>query len=68
MASGSVAPGDPVPVGSLTVRSVAETMPLVTLPVSPSGLPMASTMSPTRSAAELPRCVGLGAGDGGWSR
>ncbi len=34
-------------------RSIAETMPLVTVRVSPSGLPIATTGSPTRTSLEL---------------
>ena len=38
--SGRVAPGPPpAPEGSVTLRPPAETMPFVTLPVRPSGLP-----------------------------
>jgi hypothetical protein len=53
--SGKVAPGDPLPCGSDTVRPTAETIPSVTLLARPSGLPMASTMSPTRSFDESPK-------------
>ena len=53
-ACGSVAPGPPFAPGSVTVRPTAETMPLVTLPVSPNGLPMARTMSPITSFDESP--------------
>ncbi len=35
-------------------RPRAETMPAVTVPPSPNGLPIASTQSPTRSASESP--------------
>ena len=56
--SGRVAPGEPGLCGSLTVRPTAETMPFVTLPVKPSGLPMASTMSPIRSRVESPNVAG----------
>jgi hypothetical protein len=58
MVSGSVAPGEPCSAGSDTVRPVADTMPWVTLLASPSGLPIASTMSPTSSAAESPKTAG----------
>src|SRR5262249_39480894 len=53
--SGKVAPGDPLPCGSDTVRPTAGTIPSVTLLARPSGLPMASTMSPTRSFDESPK-------------
>ncbi|CAM5681787.1 hypothetical protein SGLAM104S_10687 [Streptomyces glaucescens] len=45
----------PSSVGTVTSRSSAETMPLVTVPVRPSGEPMATTWSPTRTAEESPR-------------
>jgi hypothetical protein len=41
-----------------TVRPVAETIPSVTVPARPSGLPMASTISPTRTAADRPNDAG----------
>lgn len=44
MLSGSVAPGESLPWGSLIVRPRAEIMPSVTLLASPSRLPMANTM------------------------
>ena len=50
--SGKVAPGFPPSGGSGTVRPVAEMIPSVTLLARPSGLPMASTMSPTCSLEE----------------
>ena len=43
----SVAFGEPGPACPVTARPVAEMMPSVTLPVRPSGVPTASTMSPT---------------------
>ena len=54
MASGSVAAGEPGAAGSVTARPVAEMMPSVTLPDSPSGLPTASTTSPARALAGVP--------------
>lgn len=62
--SGRVAPG-PSPAGSLTVRPTAEMIPSVTLPDRPSGLPIASTMSPIRSWSESPNVAG--ANDAGGS-
>ena len=62
--SGRVAPGPPASDGSVTVRPTAETMPFVTLPVRPSGLPMASTMSPTASLLESPKVAGCRSGGG----
>src|SRR5215470_16109136 len=59
MVSGSVAPGEPSPPGSDTVRPTADTMPFVTLLVSPSGLPIASTMSPTATLLESANVAGL---------
>jgi hypothetical protein len=47
-----------LPCPSDTVRPVADTMPSVTVPVSPSGLPMARTISPTRTALDLPKVAG----------
>jgi hypothetical protein len=47
-----------LPWPSDTVRPVAETMPPVTVPVRPSGLPMASTISPTRNKADRPNEAG----------
>ena len=38
-------------------RPRAETMPAVTVPPRPNGLPIASTQSPTRSASESPNCT-----------
>ena len=67
MAWGRVAPGEPSPAGSVTARPTAETMPSVTLPVSPSGLPMASTMSPICNFEESPKRAGFSP-VGGWSR
>src|SRR5215468_1243122 len=55
MVSGSVAPGEPSPPGSDTVRPTADTMPLVTLLVRPNGLPIANTMSPTATLLESGR-------------
>ncbi len=52
IASGSVAPGDPLSWGSDTVRPTAEMIPSVALLARPSGLPIASTMSPTCSFEE----------------
>ncbi|CAM5688632.1 hypothetical protein SRIMM317S_02202 [Streptomyces rimosus subsp. rimosus] len=54
-----VAPVPPPLLGSLTVRPVAETMPWVTLPDSPSGLPMASTICPISTLAESPKVAGF---------
>ncbi len=48
----------PLPVGS--ERPSAETMPAVTLPASPSGLPSATTSCPTRSRAASPSSTGGG--------
>src|SRR5215467_14214613 len=59
MVSGSVAPGDPSPAGSDTVRPTADTMPLVTLLVRPNGLPIANTMSPTATLLESANVAGL---------
>lgn len=39
---------------TVTSRSSAETMPLVTVPVSPSGEPIATTSSPTATLEESP--------------
>ena len=47
-----------LPCPSDTVRPVADTMPSVTVPVRPSGLPIASTISPTRTEADLPNDAG----------
>src|SRR5215472_481134 len=47
-----------LPWPSDTVRPVAETMPSVTVPVRPSGLPMASTTSPTRTWVDRPKDAG----------
>src|SRR5580704_12679489 len=44
-----------LPWPSDTVRPVADTIPSVTVPVNPSGLPMASTISPTRTALDFPK-------------
>ena len=38
-------------------RPRAETMPAVTVPPRPNGLPIASTQSPTRSVSESPNCT-----------
>ncbi len=38
---------------------MALTMPDVTVPLSPSGLPTATTSSPTESASESPKVVGF---------
>ena len=46
IAPASVAAAEPSAAGSVTARSVAETIPWVTLPDRPSGLPIASTTSP----------------------
>ena len=56
--SGKVAPGDPASCGSETVRPTAEMIPSVTLLARPSGLPMASTMSPTCSLEESAKRAG----------
>ena len=58
MTLGSVAPGDSADVGSLTVRPSADTIPLVTVADSPSGLPIASTISPTSAWEESPKLAG----------
>ena len=42
-----------------TGRFSAETMPVVTVPDSPSGEPIAMTGSPTRTLAELPNATGV---------
>lgn len=42
-------------VETVTSRLSAETMPLVTVPVRPSGEPIATTVSPTLTPSELPR-------------
>src|SRR2546429_3424392 len=47
-----------LPSPSDTVRPVADTIPSVTVPVSPSGLPMASTISPPRTSLDLPNVAG----------
>lgn len=54
-----VAPGKAPSRCELTVRPSAETMPLVTLPDNPSGLPIASTIWPTASRAESPNVAGV---------
>src|SRR5437879_2770366 len=54
IASGSVAPPGP----SLTTRPRALTMPEVTLPSRPSGLPMARTVAPGSSFDESPNFAG----------
>lgn len=41
-----------------TGRLSAETMPVVTVPVSPSGAPIATTGSPTRTESESPSASG----------
>ena len=56
--SGKVAPGDPASCASETVRPTAEMIPSVTLLARPSGLPMASTMSPTCSLEESAKRAG----------
>ncbi len=45
--------------GSATARPVAEMMPSVTLPDNPSGLPTASTTSPTWALLESPHLAGV---------
>ncbi|CCB75266.1 protein of unknown function [Streptantibioticus cattleyicolor NRRL 8057 = DSM 46488] len=45
---------EPSSTGTVTSRLSAETTPLVTVPESPSGEPMATTGSPTARPAELP--------------
>src|SRR6266566_8315943 len=50
--------GSEAPPGSVTVRPTALTIPSVTLLCSPSGLPMAITMSPTTSFEESPKVAG----------
>src|SRR3954447_11117694 len=59
MASGNVAPGESAETGSVTVRPVAEMIPFVTVAASPRGLPMASTISPTRALVESANVAGL---------
>ena len=54
-----MASGSTFPVGSLTCRFRALTMPSVTLDCSPRGLPMAMTKSPTESWAESPNVAGV---------
>src|SRR5581483_835370 len=44
----------PAEADALTVRPSADTMPWLTLPVRPSGLPMASTIWPAFTSSELP--------------
>ncbi len=45
-------------------RPRAETMPAVTVPPRPNGLPIANTQSPTRDCDELPKpTVGSGLSD-----
>src|SRR5260370_14671990 len=51
--------GWPGMVGPVTVRPAAETMPWVTLSVRPYGLPIASTIAPTRTLAESAQCTGF---------
>ncbi len=58
IASGSTVPGELAEPGSVTTRPAAEMMAWVTLPDSPSGLPTASTTSPTRALAESPNEAG----------
>ena len=43
----------------VTGRSRALTMPVVTVPARPSGLPMAMTGSPTLILSESPRAIGV---------
>jgi hypothetical protein len=50
--------------GACIVLSSALTMPLVTVPASPNGLPIAITGSPTLTAAESPRASGCSIVDG----
>ena len=57
-----------LPWPSETVRPVADTMPSVTVPVRPSGLPMASTISPTFTAAERPNDAGCSDPAPDWTR
>ena len=49
----------PRSLGTVTSRSSAETMPLVTVPVRPSGEPIATTSSPTLTLSESPSVAGL---------
>lgn len=44
------------------VRFAAETMPSVTVPLNPSGAPMAMAVSPTSTLAESPREAGTSPG------
>ncbi len=53
--SASVTLPPPDALASLTVRPVAEMMPCVTLPVRPSGLPIARTIWPAVMFAESPK-------------
>jgi hypothetical protein len=41
------------------LRSSADTMPAVTVPVSPSGAPNASTVSPTATPSSVPKVMGV---------
>ena len=54
-----VAPGKAPSRGEDTVRPTAETIPLVTLPDRPSGLPMARTVWPTVRRLESPKRAGF---------
>ena len=54
-----VAPGKDPSRWEETVRPSAETMPLVTLPDRPRGLPIASTIWPTARCAESPNLAGV---------
>ena len=53
-----VVAGPPDVPDSVTFRPVAEMMPWVTLPVSPSGLPIAMTICPARTSDEWPKTAG----------
>ena len=53
------APGMVKPLGESISRSSAETMPVVTVPESPNGLPIAIATSPGRSSAEEASSSGL---------
>ena len=53
-----IAPEIEKPLGALIVRPSAETMPLVTVPASPNGLPMAIAGSPGRRSSEAPSSSG----------
>ena len=51
--------------GALIVRPSADTMPLVTVPSSPNGLPMAITGSPGRRFSDAPSSSGCSSASAG---